>query len=103
VAVVIIKESSFAQSWFARGFWVQKRWALAALAEYFVFSCHLAVLGHVLERVSWFVPYVAYGTGFLLDHRGFSTIALVGYPVAVPHCRLDCLMPSSVWDWWCQK
>jgi hypothetical protein len=90
--------SSFAQkyclvSWFARGFWVLQKWALVALAGYFVFSCHLSLgkswsvlvcsICGVCEEVSLvdFVTIVSSGDGASLSSGLFDAIVGVGLVV----------------------
>jgi hypothetical protein len=49
-------------------------------------SSFLVTCAWTRSRVSWFVPFARLRGSFF----GMA-----------PHCRLDSLMPSSVWDRWC--
>jgi hypothetical protein len=56
------------------------------------------VLGHRLKCLDWFL--LQRSRGVSLGMSSILSPSRLCHPVVVPHCRLDCLMSSSVWDWW---
>jgi hypothetical protein len=67
------------------------------IGGFVVFCCHLCLLGtHALQCLDLLLLLRRLRGGFFGIVVDFATIVLVPSGDGVPHCRLDCLMPSSV-------
>jgi hypothetical protein len=59
------------------------------------------VLGHVLECLGLICSFCGVWEGASLGSSPILPPSCLCHPVKMPHCRLDCLIPLSVWDRWC--